>query len=287
MSGRLPFITYLVLAAAVRLAPAGAAGENPGLPLTADEIVRRTVERAKAVSSDHDCSVYVFDKRAVHESLNSAGAVKRSREKLYSVTLTRGMTHNRLVAINGHALSAEESAAQSENERRWRDKYAGGPGKPRPERMDDFINERLFSRFDFTLVGRETVRGRPSYVLTFRPKKGPLPDERMIDRVINLLHGRVWIDESDFEIARAEVETRGALRLWGGFLGALETFEFSIEREPGTPDVWFNRFAEIHLRGRRLFTPIQMRVREIAGEFRQLQNGEGDENMMALGPQRY
>jgi hypothetical protein len=282
MSGRLPFISYLAMAVTLHTTEVMAQASN-ALP-SADFILRRAVERARAVSHGERCPVYTFEKRAIHESLNSAGAVKRSKEKLYTVTLSRGMTHNRLVAIDGHSLSAEESAAQSENERRWRDKYTGGPGGARPDRMDDFVNERLVSRFEFTLIGREMVLGRSCYVLTFAPRKGPLPDERLIDRVINLLRGTVWVDAAEYEIARAEVQTHGVLRLWGGFLGALETFAFSLEREPGQPGVWFNRYAEIHLRGRRLFTPIQMRVREIAGEFRQVGEGTPLEDVVALGP---
>lgn len=38
------------------------------------------------------------------------------------------MTHNRLMSIDGRPLTADESAVQSEKEKRWRDTYAGGRG---------------------------------------------------------------------------------------------------------------------------------------------------------------
>jgi hypothetical protein len=106
------------------------------------------------------------------------------------------------------------------------------------------------------------------YVLTFRPKAIELPEDRLLDRVINLLQGRVWVDAAEFEIARVDVETEGRLRLWGGLLGEVGSFRLHLERERSPLGAWFNRFAEASVRGRRLFLPFHMRMRELAGELR-------------------
>ena len=178
------------------------------------------------------------------------------------------MTHNRLVMVDGRPLTPEESAVQSEKEKRWRDAYAGGKGGSMVERMDQLVNTNLIQRYDFSVVGRERVRDRECWVLDFRPHAGELPVERLIDRVLNLLRGRVWISVADDEIVRAEVRTEGTLRLWGGFLGSLESFRLHLEREPSEFGPWYNRHAEVTVRARKLFTSIHARLREIGSDVR-------------------
>lgn len=231
-------------------------------------LLRRTFERAKALSEAASAPVYTHRKWSVVENLDGGGTVRRTVEKEYQVTLTRGMTHNRLMALNGKRLSDEESSALSERERRWRDKYAVGPGQSSTDRMDQLVNEELFERFKFTWDRREEVRGRGCHVLIFRPKTGPLPEERLMDRIINRLHGTVWIDETEFEIARAEAHTEGAVRMWGGLLGALDFFRLTVERDRGKEDVWFNRHAMAEIRGRKLWSTLHMRMRETGGDLR-------------------
>jgi hypothetical protein len=235
-------------------------------------LLDRMVVRARAVAAATNEPPYVFRKQAVNDTLDGEGEVKRSKEKVYEVTLLRGMTHNRLVSVDGVRLSAEESVALSEKERRWRETYSSGRGESGggsgAERVDQLVNEKLMGRFEFTAEGWETVRGRRCVVLAFRPKAGDLPEERLMDRVINLFRGRVWVDEEEAEIARAEVATEGTMRVWGGVLGSLERFELHLDRERSRFGVWFNRHAEIRIRARRLFSLVSMRVREIGSDLR-------------------
>ncbi len=240
-----------------------------GDDLDVGAVLRRMSERAEAVAMATN-GAYGYSIASYAETLDGSGGVKTSKEKAYEVTLLQGMTHNRLTAINGRPLTPAESEVQSEKERRWRETYAGGRGGSRMERMDQLVNEGLFSRFEFTLIGRESTRGHPCWILEFRPRSEDLPEERLIDRVINLLHGRVWVSVEEAEIVRAEVGTAGTLKLWGGLLGSLETFRLHLDRDRGEEGIWYNRHTEVTVRARRLFSPIHVRLREIAGDIRRL-----------------
>ncbi len=234
-------------------------------------LLQRVVARARAVATETNGGFYVFRKLAVTDTLDASGEIKRTREKVYEVTVRQGMTQNRLVAVDGRRLAGAESDALSEKERRWRETYSsrrGEEGGSRTERMDQIVNEKLFARFEFTAVGREVLRGRPCIALDFRPRSGDLPDERLMDRVLNLFRGRIWIDEEEDELARAEIATEGAMRVWGGMLGSLERFRLHVDRERSPYGVWFNRHAEIEIRARKLLTSFGMRVREVGSEFR-------------------
>lgn len=236
--------------------------------LTVSEILDRMVKRAAEISRQTNAPIYVFDKLARIETLNSDGEVKRSKEKLYRVTVINGMTRNQLVAVDGRALASQESDILSDTERRWRDKYSTGPGQSPADRMEDLVNEGLISRFEFTLDSEEEVRNRSCYVLVFKPRTEGLPDGRLIDRVINLLHGRVWVDKTDFEIVKADVRTEGTMRLWGGLLGTLHSFQLHLDRERSPDGHWFNRLTEVNAHGRRLFSTFRMRLREFGSDFR-------------------
>jgi hypothetical protein len=244
----------------------GMAGIEPVADVDVAVLLRRMAERAREVAKDTNLPIVVYKNLSYFETLDASGAVRRTKEKLYQVTLRRGMTHNRLVAIDGRPLTAGESEVQSEKEKRWRDTYAGAKGGSMAERMDALVNERLLSRFEFTVAGRDSVRDRPCWVLDFKPRTGDLPEDRLIDRVINLLHGRVWVSMEEHEIVRADVKTEGGLKLWGGVLGSLETFQLHLDRDRSQLGVWYPRHAEVTVRARRLFSPMHVRLREISSD---------------------
>lgn len=242
-------------------------------PVDVPALLQRLVARSHAVADATNLPVCRFKKITLINTLASDGTLKQSKEKLYEVTVLRGMTHNRLLAVNGRELAPAESEALSAKERRWRETYSASRADPSTgaERMDHVVNEQLVARFDFTAVGRDRIRNRPCTILAFKPKSDELPEERLVDRVLNLFQGRVWIDDAEDEIVRAEATTVGAMRVWGGLLGSLEKFELHLDRERSDVGVWFNRHAEISIRARKLFSSFGMLVREVGSDLRPIE----------------
>lgn len=250
------------------LIPATASIADSTTSIDAQAVLQRVAERARTVVSGTEVPTGAFRKLSIGEFLDGKGTVRRVTEKVYEVTLQRGMAENRLVALNGRRLEGAESAVRTQQERRWRATYTEGMDGSPLDRMDQFVNERLFGRFEFSIEGQEEIRGHPCVVIGFRPRGGALPEERLIDRVINLLRGRIWVAQDEDEIARVEAQTEGTMKLWGGILGRLEEFRLRLDRERGAPGVWFNRRLDAVIRARRLFTPIHFRLREVGSEFR-------------------
>lgn len=263
--GRFRKLSWIVWLATTCL---GIAEIEPAPDADVAVVLRRMADRARQVAQDTNAPIVMYTTLSSSETLDDSGAVRRAKEKVYHVSLRRGITHNRLISIDGRSLTADESAVQSEKEKRWRDTYAGGRGGSMMERMDQLVNERLLSRFEFSVVGRERVRDRICWVLDFRPQPGDLPEDRLMDRVINLLRGRVWVSVEHDEIVRADVKTVGPLKLWGGMLGSLETFQLHLDRDRSVLGAWYNRHAEVTVRARRLFTPVHVRLREVASDVR-------------------
>ena len=162
------------------------------------------------VSALTNAPTYVYEKRGLYEFRRPDGSLRHLKEKVYEVRLYRGMTRNRLIRVDSRELAPKESQRETEGERRWRSAYTAGRTAFRDERMEDVLNEDLLARFEFQFEGRELVRGRPTIALTFRPKSADLPNERLIDRVINKLEGRIRVDEGDDEIFRPKPARRPA-----------------------------------------------------------------------------
>lgn len=118
------------------------------------------------------------------------------------------------------------------------------------EKKDFPINEDLLSRFSIKLVGREELRGRPTLVLDFHPAKRDLPDEGLRDKFVNRAAGRIWLDEKDAAIAKAEVRLIDHVNVVGGLVGAVRKFRCKLERDRTPEGWWYVTTMDWHLEGR-------------------------------------
>jgi hypothetical protein len=70
--------------------------------------------------------------------------------------------------------------------------------------------ERFWSEFrkafDFETTERQSREGRPTIVLSFVPKPGYLPPRNDDTAIFPFIRGRIWIDETELEIARIQYE---------------------------------------------------------------------------------
>jgi hypothetical protein len=116
--------------------------------------------------------------------------------------------------------------------------------------VKDYSLTNLISRFEFTLVGREIVNGRSALVLDFQPADRKLPVNSYKDYFINKAAGRVWVDEADYAIARADLHLTQQVNVLGGLAGAVWKFTYSFERDRTPEGLWFSRHVDWHLEGR-------------------------------------
>jgi hypothetical protein len=108
----------------------------------------------------------------------------------------------------------------------------------------------LLKRYEFTFVKHETLNGRPAYVLDFKPVNGRLPERGIRDKFINKAAGRVWIDEADAAVSRADLYLTKRVDVVGGLVGAVWKFNCTMERERTGEGYWFVRRSQWNLEGR-------------------------------------
>jgi hypothetical protein len=157
---------------------------------------------------------YTYDLISVREDLDGKGGVTRRRTQTYQTFFVGGRPIRRLVSEDGRPLDARQQ------QRADRDAEEKAEAIRKGQATEERPGARLLTileRFDFRATGREEVDGRPAIVLDFVPQPGKRDIEG--DAALRHLVGRLWVDEAEREIVRAEVRNQGPIKLaWG--LGA-------------------------------------------------------------------
>lgn len=117
-------------------------------------------------------------------------------------------------------------------------------------KVKDYSIPNLIKRFQFTLVGREMLNGRPTLVADFKPASDDLPVNSFADKFINKAAGRVWVDEEDYAIAQARLYLTQQVNVLGGLVGAVWKFTYDFTRLRTPEGYWFARSMDWHLEGR-------------------------------------
>jgi hypothetical protein len=243
-----------------------AADEMPAL--TPSEIVQKALERAKSSDERVTSHDYVYNRHTLNETLDDQGRLKERKEKLFEVELQSGLSHQKLVELNGQPIPAEELKKQAERELAARQKQ---PADAKPPKVwsdtESLLTSDLVAKYNMTLVDRKLFNGRDTYVLAFQPKSN-LPVRKFNDRVLNHVAGTIWIDAAEFEVARVQARLQSEVTLWGGMIGVVRTGSYTVERTRMPDGAWFDKFSRGVFEGRKLLEPMLIRTRCEFSNFR-------------------
>ena len=213
---------------------------QPPLP-TMEQVIQRAIEKAQT-ESDNDRNFnlrYAYVRTKVKAFLNGDGSVSSSE--------TSCSTND---PVRVRARQAARAAAQAaEKEQNPQDAKSVVHGKAF-HKKDFLMNPDLLNRFNFVLIGRQTLNGRDTLVIDFKPKPGKLPERNLKERFINRAAGRVWLDEEDAQLAKADLHLTQKVDVLAGLVGSVWKFTCSINRERTEDGLWFTRTSNWHLEGR-------------------------------------
>ena len=119
------------------------------------------------------------------------------------------------------------------------------------------LDEELLTRYSLTVAGRVVLQGRSTLEITFSPKDPPAPVHRPLDRLLNRGTGTIWVDEEDYELARADLRLTEPVNLI--ILGTIDNLSFHFERTRSPDGNWLTTRTETTFRGRRFLNPVQFR----------------------------
>ncbi len=168
----------------------------------------------------------------------------RSRET--EVRNSKSELHKREVKTQVNKPTSDtgkpEAAAETQTNRR------GKSG-----RKTDFAVDRAFlARFQFILVGREIMGGRPTLILDLQPAAKKPPEHDLKDRIINKMAGRVWVDEAEWVLVKADFHLTEKVNVVAGLVGAIANLTLSFNRARTADGLWFTQRLDWQLDARQV-----------------------------------
>jgi hypothetical protein len=269
-----------VVAASFALAPANLGAQNKPAPPRTEDVLKKTLERAKWSEEQNLSGRYTFTQRGTLDELDSKENVKRHEVRVSYVSPIDGEPYARLIQKDGKPLSEKEVRVEQERERKFRQRQAERKRKKEQGEKDDAeieLNEELVGKYRFDLTGREAVNGRPAFVMSFQPRSSDLPVKRKLDRLLNKVAGRVWIDEQDYEIVRVDLHLAENVSAWGGMLASVRKFLLRVEQTKVDESAWLPSSIDAYIDGRILIKSLHLRIRQENSEFHKLAVHNGGE----------
>ncbi|HUR47320.1 MAG TPA: hypothetical protein VMZ27_15670 [Candidatus Saccharimonadales bacterium] len=240
----------------------------PPAPLTGPEIAQRTIARARASGDSGKLQNFTYKKLSVSEELDGRGHVKERKEKVLFFRSGSGSLLE--MKVNGRPLTGDDFRKQEELASQDRQKMTAGKSAKRDDNWEKYVTPDLLNKYQFKLLDRTVYNGRPTYVLSFSPVSRNLPVKQIADRLINQIAGKLWVDEQEFEVARAEITLQSEVNLWGGVLGVLKKMYFVVDRTRVGENAWFNRSTFGDFEGRKLLDSTHMKLRSESSNFERI-----------------
>jgi hypothetical protein len=144
-----------------------------------------------------------------------------------------GTPWERLITKDGHPLTADDARREKRKFEKAQEQRANESPSEHAARIRKYEDERAFIRdipnaYDFNLLGKETVDGRPAWKIGITPRPGfvaTTPHASMLKHFT----GTLWIDVADLQWVKAEAQAIDTVSI-GWFVarvspGAHFTFE--------------------------------------------------------------
>jgi hypothetical protein len=192
---------------------------------------------------------YTYIERDVQNNLDGKGHNKSTEVKTYEVLEIYGEQVQRLIQKDDKPLEPKDAAKEeekiqkildkrkeeSESDRRKREE------KEEKEREDGrkFVNE-VADAYNFKLVGTEMVSGREAWVIDGEPRPGYEPQMKEA-KFLPKFHGRVWIDKSDLQLAKMDVEAIDTVSVGWVLARIHKGSRFMLEQARVNDEVWLPR----------------------------------------------
>lgn len=249
------------MTATLLIAGAVLASSVPSLP-DGNALVRELAQKQRRW--EEILNTYTYDVEVVRDDLDKDDRVTKRESRRFEVFYVKGRPIRRLVAEDGRPLGSER---QARVDREVKEKVEAVNEKRVAVETPAVRLSTILERYDFRAVGREAIDGRPAIVLEFTALPGSRPLAH--DDVLRNLAGRVWMDEAEREVVRAEVRNTAGMRFFLGLGASVSAVSGTFEFRKVDDTLWLPVRDETRAIGRMLlFKSFRTRVVHTYGNFR-------------------
>ena len=216
-------------------APAAAPAANPVASPPPPLSVLLAGVIARDAQTQRELKDMAYDEQVRTERLDAGGRVTQ-RQDLQLIVRPGEKQELQVVSVKGDDLPSDPDAAARQ-----------AKGKEMQRRQQTLDLRALSTRFRLTLEGTRTDLGAPAYVVAFEPKPNQ-PYRSQTEKVLNQLHGRIWIRASDDTILRTEATLLQPVQVaW--IFASITRLDFRYELPPGGSEygpAWLETVVEVH-----------------------------------------
>ena len=237
----------IILASGVYLCAMTARGaETSGSP-PVEEIIRRLIERSQETPSHLAQAEYSFTKLTEREEFDSKGRVKERKSSSDEMVFSSGVISKKTNGTTHH----DRSGAKKTGFREKTEPTKSSKSKPahRGERPN-LLSDEILGLYSFTLDSRTNLNGRLAFELSFEPKRKNSGSDIM-ERLLNRMAGRMWIDVEEFELARMQVQLESEMLVGAGLIGSLKKAVFILDRTRLPEGLWMERSVKVDYEARK------------------------------------
>ena len=185
--------------------------------------------------------------------LDAQGKVKSETIDVTKMMLINGARFEQLLEHNGQPPSAEAQKTLEQG----REKLGHESQEDRAARISKDQENRAFlgeilEAFDFRLLGEETLRGRPAYVIQVTPRPGYRARGKY-GKMLSKVEGKLWIDKYDFGWIKVEGQVMQSFSM-GLFVARVQQGSRIVLEQTNIGDrVWVPARLELRASARILF----------------------------------
>ena len=237
--------------------------------LSAEEILERV--RLTLAKPREDLPVITYLRHSVITDLDANGNPQKVTSKTH-----RAYSDARdqlLLEVDGRPATQKEIDKDRAHNLDRQQKFLHRQADKDGDHNDDLMvkNMDLFrKKFSVILDEEERVRERECYVLRFMPDPNYSLDNRFVDRLMNAVRPKVWVDKKAFRITRIETRLLESVSFLGGLAGVLRNIEINVNQQEWLPDVWVDDTVSAFFDVRVFFKTYRFRLKSKSSEFKEV-----------------
>jgi hypothetical protein len=208
---------------------------------------------------------YVYRRKTTREKLGRDGMAKDGQVVEHDIFEFNDGPQEKLISRNGVPLAEPNPEKQDdqENKENWKKNESGPPFAPKSRQDREAMIDDMFRVWNFQMVRREFIAGRPALLIAFGPKKDAKPQTLAGKWMFKNSEGVAWVDEADHRIVRMRTVLIKDVTLgWGLVAKVHKGTEIIREWRKINNEVWLPSWSQKRLRAR-AFMMMGSNLREI------------------------
>ena len=260
------FFARCTLAGLIALLPIAAAfgqSASAGPTISANDLVRAVVaNELKAQGGGHGRWMYRVERE------------EQGKKKAKEVVQTGQGSLDRLVAVDGQPLNAEEQKDERERIGNLVRNPAEQQRLEQTKKKDAEQCKAFFKLLPDALTFIYAGRDGDLIKLSYQPNPSFQPPSREA-RVFHEMEGEMWVHETQRRLVSIRGQLVADVKFAGGLLGHLEKGgHFNVEQRELLPGQWDLTFMEVDMKGKALFfKTIAVQEKEYRSDFRTVPDG--------------